>query len=230
MTNNDNIVSKPGKLDLNKYKARRKKSIFGMPAISGLAVCAAGIMLPTVIYFGASMLSAGYNSSDPDTKSSDASAVVSEEKIDESEVAAITPEVSILTSEQLLEAYAWTTRAKVEELNLKRFLKIQIAEDKSLIVWGKLTETASKRYVTFKTWYASKSDFPILREQVEVVEESDLFPQIRSVWLGSVPKVHFDNGEVAQVGSEIGDGWEVVEIDQLAVKLKRNGKTMSLTY
>ena len=174
----------------------------------------------------------------PDTEAVVTAAVPDTIKETEEVLTAAVPETIEGTTEpkplpskaQLAEAYTWSVRTKIEQLGLERYLKAEAAEDGELMLWGKITKRAMPQYEQFKTWYASKKAFPELRERFQIVEEAALFPQIRSVWLGSKPTVHFDNGQVASIGSRIGDGWEVVSIDHLAVKIRRDGETLTLSY
>ncbi len=135
-----------------------------------------------------------------------------------------------LNQEDYLNAFVWTTRVHLQDLRLGNSLKVSTTPDGEILIRGTLLPGHAGRYDMFRAWFQSREAYPPLVDAVSFVKLSDHFPKIRSVWLGENPVLHLDNGKDATVGSTMGDGWIIVEIGRLAMKLERDGAVIELIY
>ena len=122
------------------------------------------------------------------------------------------------------------TRVKLEDLGLNRTLNVIVIDEKTIKITGKVGTGFTRRYETFKRWYEARENFPVLVDEVERIKTLGFIPNIESVWFGEVATAHFDDGSSGSIGSKVGNGWEILKIDELAIALHRNGEVISLEY
>ena len=131
---------------------------------------------------------------------------------------------------QHTEAFAWTIRTRLEDLKLNHRLRVLPTGDGSIRVYGNISDAELPRWTAFLQWYDTTSDFPPLIRDVNRTSVDRNLPQIKSVWLDQKPTVFFKDGSVANIGSQIKDGWRVVDINAASIMLERDGAVVSLTY
>ncbi|MEM8651230.1 MAG: FHA domain-containing protein [Pseudomonadota bacterium] len=131
---------------------------------------------------------------------------------------------------QHTEAFAWTVRTRLEDLKLNHRLRVLSTSDGSIRVYGNISDAELPRWTAFLQWYDTTSDFPPLIRDVNRTTVDRNLPQIKSVWLDQEPTVFFKDGSVANIGTEIKDGWRVVNINSASIMLERDGAVVSLTY
>jgi hypothetical protein len=128
------------------------------------------------------------------------------------------------------EAFAWTVRVKLEDLQLNHKLRVSSTPDGSIRVFGNVSDKELPRWTSFLQWYDTKSNFPQLIRDVSRANVGTNIPQIKSVWLDDNPSVFFKDGTVGSVGSNLKAGWKIVSIDDASVMIERDGAIISLTY
>lgn len=128
------------------------------------------------------------------------------------------------------EAFAWTVRVKLEDLQLNHKLRVAQTADNSIRVYGSISDKELPRWTNFLQWYDTTSNFPPLIRDVNRTDVDQNLPRIKSVWLDDNPSVFFKNGTIGTVGSEIESGWKIVEITDASVMIERDGTLISLTY
>jgi hypothetical protein len=138
--------------------------------------------------------------------------------------------VSTSTEQNHNEAFAWTVRVKLEDLQLNHKLRTVKTADGSIRVSGNISDKELPRWTSFLQWYDSTSNFPPLIRDVSRDNVSTDLPQIKSVWLDDNPSVFFKDGTVGNIGSSIKAGWKIVSIDETNVMIERDGSVISLTY
>jgi hypothetical protein len=138
--------------------------------------------------------------------------------------------VSTSTEQNHNEAFAWTVRVKLEDLQLNHKLRTVKTADGSIRVSGNISDKELPRWTSFLQWYDSTSSFPPLIRDVSRDNVSTDLPQIKSVWLDDNPSVFFKDGTVGNIGSSIKAGWKIVSIDETNVMIERDGSVISLTY
>jgi len=129
-----------------------------------------------------------------------------------------------------LESFSWTARTKLEDLKLNHRLRVSATATGSLRIFGNISDGELPRWTNFLQWYDSNPTFPPLIRDVNRQNINKDLPKISSVWIDDNPSVVFNDGVVANVGSEIRGGWRVVSIDTAAVVIERDGSVISLTY
>ena len=135
-----------------------------------------------------------------------------------------------ITKEKYIEAFVWVARGKLEDLGINQSLKVTGADDEKIEITGTIISNQKGRYEIFKSWFADNENFPELLDEVEVLEVWGSLPGVKSVWLGEPALAYFDDGTTGRIGEEIGDGWEIVKIDQAAILLHKNGTLISMDY
>ncbi len=138
--------------------------------------------------------------------------------------------VSSASSQSIDEAFAWTVRVKLEDLKLNHKLRASPTADGSIRVYGNVSDAELPRWTSFLQWYDSTSNFPPLIRDVSRAKIGSNIPQIKSVWLDDNPSVFFKDGIVGSIGSNIKDGWKIVDINDASVMIERDGAVISLTY
>jgi len=128
------------------------------------------------------------------------------------------------------EAFAWTVRVKLEDLQLNHKLRASSTADGSIRVYGNVSDKELPRWTSFLQWYDTTSNFPPLIRDVSRAKAGTNLPQIKSVWLDDNPSVFFKDGTVGSVGSNIKAGWKIVDITDANVMIERDGAIISLTY
>lgn len=128
------------------------------------------------------------------------------------------------------QAFAWTVRVKLEDLQLNHKLRVSPTADGSIRVYGNVSDDELPRWTSFLQWYDTTSNFPPLIRDVSRAKVGTNLPQIKSVWLDDNPSVFFKDGTVGNVGSSLKAGWKIVSIDDASVMIERDGAIISLTY
>lgn len=128
------------------------------------------------------------------------------------------------------QAFAWTVRVKLEDLQLNHKLRVSPTADGSIRVFGNISDKELPRWTNFLQWYDTTSNFPPLIRDVSRANVGTNLPQIKSVWLDDNPSVFFKDGTVGNVGSSLKAGWKIVSIDDASVMIERDGAIISLTY
>lgn len=128
------------------------------------------------------------------------------------------------------QAFAWTVRVKLEDLQLNHKLRVSPTADGSIRVYGNVSDKELPRWTSFLQWYDTTSNFPPLIRDVSRANVGTNLPQIKSVWLDDNPSVFFKDGTVGNVGSSVKAGWKIVSIDDASVMIERDGAIISLTY
>ncbi len=138
--------------------------------------------------------------------------------------------ISTGTDQNHDEAFAWTVRVKLEDLQLNHKLRVAPTADGSIRVFGNIADSELPRWTSFLQWYDTTSSFPPLIRDVSRAKVGNDIPQIKSVWLDDNPSVFFKDGTVGSIGSNIKAGWKIVEINDVSVMIERDGAIISLTY
>jgi len=128
------------------------------------------------------------------------------------------------------QAYAWTVRVKLEDLQLNHKLRVSSTADGSIRIYGNVSDKELPRWTSFLQWYDTTKNFPPLIRDVSRANMGTDLPQIKSVWLDDNPSVFFKDGTVGKVGSNIKAGWKIVSIDDASIMIERDGAIISLTY
>jgi len=128
------------------------------------------------------------------------------------------------------EAFAWTVRVKLEDLSLNHKLRVATTADGSIRVFGNISDKELPRWTNFLQWYDTTTNFPPLIRDVSRTDVDSNLPRIKSVWLDDNPSVFFNNGVIGNVGSEIQNGWKIIEITDASVMIERDGTVISLTF
>lgn len=139
-----------------------------------------------------------------------------------------TPAVAAGNTADHLDAYAWSVRVRLENLDILRPLAVSVTGDGKIAVTGNLMKTHEERYRAFKQWMQEQNGFPELVDQVNILEISPEFPRVRSVWLGTKPAVHFETGESASIGTVIANGWTILSISRDSITLERQGTVIEM--
>ena len=129
-----------------------------------------------------------------------------------------------------LEALAWTVRTQLEDLGIGDRVSVIPNLNGELKVIGKLTDRDEPAWNSFLQWYATRTGYPQLLQNIELTNAPDDVPELNSIWLDDKPSVIFRSGSIGQVGSEIENGWIVVSISRSAVVLTRDGEYVTLTF
>ncbi|MEM7067626.1 MAG: hypothetical protein AAF478_01985 [Pseudomonadota bacterium] len=145
-------------------------------------------------------------------------------------VAAKPTEPSHVGAQQYLEAFAWLARGKLEDLEIHQSLKVSVTESNEVEITGTIFTVQNGRYQLFKKWFSSNKNFPALLDRVTRIEAFSDIPSVKSVWLGEVPVAYFNDGTSGQVGGEIGDGWEILEIGRTEINLQKDGTIIALQF
>ena len=138
--------------------------------------------------------------------------------------------VASAPNKNLDEAFAWTVRVKLEDLQLNHKLRVNPTADGSIRVYGNISDQELPRWTSFLQWYDTTSNFPPLIRDVSRAEIGTNLPQIKSVWLDNNPSVFFKDGTVGNIGSSIKAGWKIVDINDASVMIERDGAIISLTF
>lgn len=138
--------------------------------------------------------------------------------------------VSTSSTQDHDQAFAWTVRVKLEDLQLNHKLRVSPTADGSIRVFGNISDKELPRWTSFLQWYDTTSNFPPLIRDVSRANVNTNLPQIKSVWLDDNPSVFFKDGTVGNVGSSLKAGWKIVGIDDVSVMIERDGAIISLTY
>lgn len=149
---------------------------------------------------------------------------------DAKQTKAVDEQLSLKTPIEHVEAYVWTTKLKVEELNLHHRLDVKATNKNSIIVDGKISKEEAGDWDTFLKWYESKADFPPLSHKVEATAISGNIPKLQSVWFNEEPTAYFKDGSFGSIGTVIQDGWEIKGIEPWAVFVERDNAIITLNF
>jgi len=138
--------------------------------------------------------------------------------------------VANATSASHDEAFAWTVRVKLEDLSINHKLRVATTADGSIRVSGNISDKELPRWTSFLQWYDTTTNFPPLIRDVSRTDVDQNLPKIKSVWLDDNPSVFFNNGVIGNIGSEIQNGWKIIEITDASVMIERDGTVISLTF
>ena len=138
--------------------------------------------------------------------------------------------IGALSEAEYLEAFVWVARGKLEDLGIHHTLSVKVSGPNHIEISGNIAESFSGRYELFKHWFNNRENFPELQDKVQKVEVFGAIPGVKSVWLGEKQLAFFDDGSSGGVGAMIGEGWEILKIDQLEIVLQREGTVVAVEY
>jgi hypothetical protein len=127
-------------------------------------------------------------------------------------------------------AFAWTTRTKIEDLKLNHRVRVKGTPDGSIRVTGTISDTDVPAWTAFLQWYDSNPGLPPLIRDVVRKDIAGDVPQVSSVWIDENPTAVFKDGTVAGIGSRVQNGWTVVAVSNQSVTLERDGAYVNLTF
>ncbi len=135
-----------------------------------------------------------------------------------------------VSATNLLEAFAWSARTRLEDMKLNDRLRVTSTKDNSLRIDGDIYHYEQDRWVAFLHWYGSNPGFPPLINEVREVDLENELPKIKSVWMDHRPTVMFSDGTVAAVGSVLRHGWKLVSISSRSILFEREGVVIALAF
>ena len=133
-------------------------------------------------------------------------------------------------STNYVDAYIWTAKLKLEELQLNHRLQLSLYEQSAIQINGNISAKEMPNWERFLEWYGGREGFPKLFHDVSATAISGNIPELKSVWFGSSPKVYFLDGQVGKLGATLKDGWKIISIEAWAVFVERDGITITLSY
>ncbi len=136
----------------------------------------------------------------------------------------------VAADKNYIDAFVWTAKLKLEDLQLNHRLQIKVANQSKLEVSGNISQKELPKWQRFLSWYDTKQGFPELKHVVNTTETVGNIPELETVWFDANPTAYFADGSSGNAGSILEDGWEIVNIEAWAVFIKRNGTVITLAF